>query len=243
MAGQHTPAGTKYTSEKLFLSLSEQLSHTFLLIARSVEQPALAASDTTLETTLKRVHDLAEAATQLTEAYALSARLQQQVVTPNVEPVAISSLFYDTVQQLMPLAKQYGVELRLDDLTRLQPVVGDAQILRAVLMSLGQIFVLAAAESDTPVQVRFAAHRSRYGIVAGIYTPASELSVDAFRRAKKLYATTSQPLSRLVSGPATGVFVADTLLQSLSAKLHVARYRHLTGLAMTLPMCKQLQLV
>lgn len=242
MAGQHTSVGAEYTAEKLFLSLSEQLSHAFLLIARSLEQP-LTADTAAQQDMVCRVHDIAAAATQLTEAYALSARLRQQVVMPKIEPVAVSSLFYDTVQQLTPLAKQYGVELRLDDLTRMQPVVGDAQILRAALISLGQIFVLAAAENDTPVPVRFAAHRSRYGIVAGIYTPASELSVDAFRRAKKLYAATSQPLSRLVSGPATGVFVADTLLHSLSAKLHVARYRHLTGLAVTLPMCKQLQLV
>ncbi len=243
MAGQHTSAGANYTAEKLFLSLSEQLSHTFLLIARSVEQPGSAFDTAAQQETLRRVHDIAEAATQLTEAYALSARLRQQMILPKVEPVAISSLFYEAVQELMPLAKHYGVELRLDDLTRMQPVVGDAQILRAALFSLGQIFVLAAAENDTPMPVQFAAHRSRYGIIAGIYTPASELSVDAFRRAKKLYAATSQPLSRLVSGPATGVFVADTLLQSLSTKLHVARYRHLTGLAVTLPMCKQLQLV
>lgn len=243
MVGQHIPAEPQYTSEKLFLSLSDQLSYTFLLIARSVEQSALSLDSSAQHAMMQRVHDIAGAAAQLTEAYALGARLRQQVVAPNVEPVAVSSLFYDTAQQLAPLAKQYGVELRLDDLTRMQPVMGDAQILRAALISLGQIFVLAAAENETPLPVRFAAHRSRYGIVAGIYTPASELSVDAFRRAKRLYAATSQPLSRLTSGPATGVFVADTLLHSLSAKLHVGRYRHLTGLAVTLPMCKQLQLV
>jgi hypothetical protein len=39
------------------------------------------------------------------------------------------------------------------------------------------------------------------------------------------------------------VFVADSLLQTLAARLHIARYRNLTGLATTLQPSQQLQLV
>jgi hypothetical protein len=50
-------------------------------------------------------------------------------------------------------------------------------------------------------------------------------------------------LQRLVSGPAAGVFVADSLLETLSAHLHVARYHNLNGLAATLQPSQQLQLI
>jgi hypothetical protein len=52
-----------------------------------------------------------------------------------------------------------------------------------------------------------------------------------------------QPMQRLVSGPAAGVFVADSLLQTLAARLHVAKYHNLTGLAATLQPSRQLQLI
>jgi hypothetical protein len=111
------------------------------------------------------------------------------------------------------------------------------------MTSLGQVFVLAQAEAEDPSVVRLAAHRSRYGIVAGLYGNSSQLGADSLRRAHALQGKARQPLQRLVSGPAAGVFVADSLLQTLAARLHIARYRNLTGLATTLQPSQQLQLV
>lgn len=223
------------------MSLAEQLSQTFLSIARLAEAAPFAADAQQQQWNV--VRDVAESAMLLTESYALNARLVRHLTDPQLEPVAISSLLYDAAQQLMPLAKRYGVELRLTDLPRMAPVMSDRIVLQSALVSLGQVFVAAQSENETIRPLQLTAHRSRYGIVAGLYADESEISTEAFRRAHTLCGTAHQPFARLVSGPATGVYIADSLLHAIAAKLHVARYRHLTGLATTLPVCNQLQLV
>lgn len=228
--------------ERLFLSIAEQLSQTFLHIARIAETIPLVDA-VTRDQQWSLVHDVAESAMLLTDSYALNARLVQHLVSPELEPVTVSALMYDAAQQLAPLAKRYGIELQLADLPRMSPVMSDRIVLQSALVSLGQVFVAAEAENEVARPLQLAAHRSRYGIVAGLYAETSELSTDAFRRSRSLYGTTRQPIARLASGPATGVFVADNLLHAVAAKLHVARYHNLTGLATTLPICNQLQLV
>lgn len=228
--------------ERLFLSLAEQLSQTFLRLAR-VAETAPSSDELTRLQQWSIVHDVSEAAMLLTESYALNVRLVQHLATPELEPITISSLFYDAAQQLTPLARRYGVELRLADLPRMSPVISDRVVLQSALVSLGQVFVAAQAENEMIQPLHLAAHRSRYGVVGGLYSEQSELSADAFRRAQSLYGTARQPIARMTSGSASGVFIADNLLRAVATKLHVARYHNMTGLATTLPVCNQLQLV
>ncbi len=228
--------------ERLFLSLAEQLSQTFLRLTR-VAELAPQSDQTTQLQQWSLVQDIAESAMLLTESYALNARLVQHLVTPELEPVTVSSLLYDAAQVLNPLARRYGVELQMSELPRMSPVMSDRVVLQSALVSLGQVFVIAEAENEKVQPLRLSAHRSRYGIVAGLYAEQSELSTEAFRRSRSLYGVTHQPLARLTSGSASGVFIADNLLRAIAAKLHVARYNNLTGLATTLPVCNQLQLV
>lgn len=228
--------------ERLFLSLAEQLSQAFLHLARIAEAAPL-TDGAKQDQQWALIHDVAESAMLLTESYALNARLVQHLVNPQLEPVTVSSLLYDAAQQLTPLAKRYGIELQIADLPRMSLVMSDRLVLQSALVSLGQVFVAAEAENEAMRPLQLAAHHSRYGIVAGLYAEGSELSTEAFRRSRSLYGTTRQPLARLTSGSATGVFIADNLLHAIAAKLHVARYHNLTGLATTLPVCNQLQLV
>jgi hypothetical protein len=189
------------------------------------------------------VRAIAQSSLQLVESYALSLRVHGNVTPLEFEPITVSSLLYDTAQALQPYAKQYSVELELQTGPKLHPVFADRSVLQSAMTSLGQVFVLAQSESDERMPVRLAAHRTRYGVVAGLYGQAPGLGADSLRRAQQLSGTARQPLQRLVSGPATGVFVADSLLKALSARLHVARYRNLTGLATTLQSSSQLQLI
>lgn len=230
------------SQEQLFLGLAEQLARPLLTLTQLAElasgdDPATAAARWQL------VQAIADSSLQLVESYALSLRVHGNVLALNLEPVTVSSLLYDTAQTLQPFAKQYGVDLELESGPRLQPILADRAVLQSAMTSLGQVFVLAQAESDEPAAVRLAAHRSRYGVVAGLYGQMPHISVDSLRRAHALQGAARQPLSRLVSGPAAGVFVADSLLRALAARLHVARYRSLTGLAATLQPSQQLQLV
>jgi len=228
--------------EQLFLSLAEQLTRPLLQIAQLAELGA--AND--LETT--RVHWtmaqlISRSSLQLVENYALSLRLQGKVMPLSLEPISLSSLLYDTAEVLQPLAQQYNVSLELDPGSRMQPVLADRTVLQAAMTSLGQVFILGQAEYDEPSVVRLCAHRSRYGVVAGLYGTALQLGRDDLRRAQGFRGRTREPLQRFVSGPAAGVFVADSLLSTLATRLHVARYHSLTGLATTLQPSRQLQLV
>lgn len=235
--------GTQLSQEEqMFLSLAEQLSHPFTQISRLAE---LAGDDGAATAALRwqTVQAVADSSLQLVESYALSLRVQGHVTPLAIEPVTVSSLLYDTAAALEPFAKQYGVKLELEPGPRVQPIMADRTVLQSAMASLGQVFVLAQAEADEPAAVRLAAHRSRYGVVAGLYGNMPGLGVDSLRRARALQGRARQPLQKLVSGPATGVFVADSLLKALSAHLHVARYHNMTGLAATLTPSQQLQLV
>jgi hypothetical protein len=230
------------TEEQLFLGLVEQLSRPFLQLSRlselaATEDPLLAQSHWPV------AQAIASASLNLVESYALSLRVNGQITPLELEPITVSSLLYDTAHVLQPFAKQYGVELELDSGRGLQPILTDRSVLQSAMVSLGQVFVLASAEGETKQPVRLAAHLSRYGVVAGLYGEHQQLGTDSLRRANALRGKARQPLQRLVSGPAAGVFVADSLLHTLSAHLHIARYHKLTGLAATLQPSQQLQLV
>jgi len=228
--------------ERLFLSLAEQLSRPLLQVSQLAE---LAAGDDpeTAKLRWQAVQAVSQSSLQLVEGYALSLRVQGKVTPLALEPVTVSSLLYDTAQALQPFARQYGVSLELNSGPRLQPILADRAVLQSALTSLGQVFVLAQAEADEPSSVYLSAHRSRYGVVAGLYGQSSQLGADSLRRARSLGGKAREPLQRLVSGPAAGVFVADSLLHTLAARLHVARYRSLSGLATTLQPSQQLQLI
>jgi hypothetical protein len=227
--------------ERLFLGLIEQLSRPFLQIARLSELQMGVDGDAKAEWAMAQT--IANSSLQLVEGYALSLRVHGQITPLELEPITVSSLLYDTAQALKPYAQQYDVELQLETGPKTTPILADRSVLQSAMTALGQVFVLSQAEADEPAPVRLSAHRSRYGVVAGLYSQAAGFGADSLRRAQALSGTARQPLQRLVSGPAAGVFVADSLLKAISARLHVARYHNLTGLAATLQSSQQLQLI
>jgi len=234
--------GTRLNSqERLFLSLAEQLTRPLLTVSHLSELAV--ADDPAALAHWQTVRAIADSSLQLVEGYALSLRVHGKVTPLNLEPITISALLYDTAELLAPFARQYGVDVELDTGPRAQPVLADRAVLQAAFGSLGQVFVTAQAESEERLPVRLSAHRSRHGVVAGLYCSSTQLGVDSLRRARAIQGQARQPLQHLVGGPAAGVFVADSLLQTLAAHLHVARYHNLTGLAATLQPSQQLHLV
>jgi len=232
--------GTQLSSqERLFLSLVEQLARPLLTVSHLSELAV--TDDKATSASWQTVRAITNSSLQLVEGYALGLRVHGKVTPLTLEPVTISSLLYDTAESLASFAGQYGVDMELDTGPRVQPVLADRAVLRAAFENLGQVFITAQAEERLPV--RLSAHRSRHGIVAGLYGGSAQLGVDSLRRARMIQGRARQPLQQLVSGPAAGVFVADNLLQTLAAHLHVARYHNLTGLAATLQPSQQLQLV
>lgn len=226
---------------RLFISVADGISYALLQINRLSESGAggraVAVQD------WQAIRDVSQASLELLRGYSLTLRLQQGMEQPVLAPLATSAILHETARLLEPYARQLGVDLELDVSARLEPVLVDRAILQTALLNLGQVFVSAHSETERPAPVRLAAHKTRYGIVVGLYGEGIEVNNAMLRRARHLYGRAFQPYTKLVSGSASGVFVADGLLSSVSAKLHAARYRNASGLAVTLPVCQQMQLV
>jgi hypothetical protein len=180
------------------------------------------------------------------DSYLLGLELLRTQTQLELEPVSVSSLLTDTAHDLHRFARQYGVTVELEAAGRYGPVMSNARGLKAALLSLGFALVEAqpAPESAAGIKkVVLAVHRTPHGVVAGLYGGGQTLSTAAWRRALTLCGKAQQPLTALGSGPAAGLFVADTILRSMDSQLRVGTYLHRGGLAATLQPSRQLQLV
>jgi hypothetical protein len=226
-------------SQDLLLSVADELKLPLMQIARLAELGRLNG-----EADLKNIQATADSALRLLDNYVLGVRLALEPKELAVEPVSIASVLYDTGQQLDSLAKSYGVSLELNVTGRLGTVMAHRQGLQAALTSLGSALIeaLPALESSQ-LKLQLATHRSRYGIVAGLYADTERLTDTALERGRKLHGNSRQPLTNLTHTSGAGIFVADTILRAMHLKLHASRHRRLYGLGTVLPANNQLHFV
>ena len=227
-------------SEQLLLSVAEQLKLPLLQIARQAELAALSqAAD------LREIQTTADTALRLLDSYLLGVQLardsQQEFL---LEPVSVSSVLYDTGQQLESLARFYGVKLELNIAGRFGPVLAHRQGLQAALTSLGAALIEALPALENPqLKLQLATHRCRYGIVAGVYSGTDTLTAEALRQGRALHGRVRQPLVSVSHTSGAGVFVADSIFRAMHAKLQVSRHHNLYGLGAILQPNRQLQIV
>lgn len=227
-------------SQQLLLSVAEELKLPLLQIARQAEQGRL-----TGQADLAQIQSTADMALRLLDNYALGVRLALQ---PDeelaIESVSVASVLYDTGQQLDALAKSYGVDLELSIAGRYGPVLAHRQGLQAALVSLGAALIEALpAQETTQLKLRLATHRSRYGIVAGLYADTRQLSREALKHGRELQRRSRQPFTNLTHTSGAGIFVADTILHAMRLSLKPSRHHNLYGLGTVLQPNNQLHLV
>jgi hypothetical protein len=224
-------------SEQLLLAVVEQLKLPLLQIARRAE-----LGDAK---TLPEIQTTADAAVKLLDNYLFGARLaldgQYEL---ELEPVSVASVLYDSGQQLDALAKLYGVELELSLGGKFGPVMAHRSGLQSALVSLGYAMIEALpAQETSKLRLQLAAHRCRYGVVAGLYADADQLTTEALRLGRRLHGQARQPLTSVSHTSGAGVFVADAILQAMHAQLTVSKHHHLKGLGTVLQPNLQTQLV
>ena len=229
--------------ERLLDVLAEQMKMPLMQIARLAELSQLADS-TSVD--LADIELTADSALRLIDSYLLSTKLARAQNSLQLEPVSVSAVLNETAHQLSKLASQYDCSLELHLAGRYEPVLAHQAGLEAALISLGYAFIEAQASNNYqqhPI-IKLAAHRGKNGIVAGLFSGADDnLSATLYRRGRGLYGQARQPLSNLTASSGAGIFVADSLLASMSAKLRVAHHQRLTGLAATLMPSQQMVLV
>jgi len=226
-------------TQQLLLSVAEELKLPLLQIARQAEQGQLNG-----QADLARMRSTAQGALQMLDNYALGVRLSLEPQQLALESVSVSSVLYDAAQQLDALAKNYGVALELNIAGRYGPVVAHRQGLQAALVSLGASLIEALPALESPqLKLQLATHRSRYGIVTGLYADTKQLTATSLQRGRKLQAHSRQPLIGLTHTSGAGIFVADTILRAMQLNLTASRHHRLYGLGVVMQPSPQLQLV
>jgi len=229
-------------SEQLFLSLAEQMKLPLMQILKQAELGRLL--DRSNEH-LSQVGVNADVALKLIDGYLLSMRLAaEEAYNVEQESISLSSVLYDAAHQLHPIAKLYGVDLELSLSGKFGPVTAHREGLQSALVSLGYALIEALPASDAPqMRLELAAHRCRYGIVAGLYADVDRLTTEALRQGQRLVGDTRQPLPGLSHCGGAGVFVADAILNAIGAKLKVSHHNRRSGLGTVLQSNPQMQLI
>jgi hypothetical protein len=228
-------------SEQLLLAIAEELKLPLINIARSAELGKLKGSSAEYD----QIQTTADGTIRLLDSYLFGARLAlDEEYRLNMEPVSVASVLYDTGQQLSSLAKLYGVDLRLAIPGKFEPVMANRQGLQSALTSLGWTLIEALPGLGAKeLTLSLAAHRCRYGIVAGLYSDVEQLTAEALKRGRGLHGHVRQPLATLSPSGGAGVFVADAILQAMDSGLKPTRHRNLYGLGAVLQPTPQMRLV
>lgn len=231
-------------STRLLIALAEQLKVPITQISRQAELAEIAHGAADIAN-IQSIRQTAYSAMQLVDNFLLSLQLREQGQSEIAgEPVAVSSVLYDAAHELQPFAKAYDVAIDLQLEGRYAPVVSSRQGLQAALVSLGYSLIEALPASDqTSLRLQLSAHRCRYGIVAGLYCDVPGLGAEMLRQGRRLYGRARQPLTALTPGSGAGIFIADSILQSLKTPLITSRHNKLRGLGAILQPNPQLHLV
>ena len=195
---------TEVSHDRLLRALAEQLKLPLLHIARTAE-----LAGQTEQEMYSTIMQTADMAMQLIDGYLLSTDVHSQQVL-QLEPVSISALLHDTAHRLSHLAKQYDCEVDVHLSGKYGPVMAHRQSLEMAFTMLGYAFIESASGEGKKHMV-FGAHRSKNGLVAGIFGDQPGLSSDMYRRAKALYGTARQPLTNVMPAAGAGVFIADSI--------------------------------
>lgn len=229
---------TSLTAQRLMQAMAEELKLPLLQIARQAEL-AQAEPDQQL---LGDIEIAANQALWFVDSYVLSQQLSDQA-SLDLEPVTVSAVLNDVAGVLSKLAKQHNCSLELKLSGRYGPVMAHKQALQAALVGLGSTLIAVQAANQRTEPLVLAAHRSRTGIVAGVFSHNDGLSQAVYNRGKSLYGKSRQPLQNFSVQGGSGVFVADSLFASMQTQLRVAKHGKLTGLAATLQPSRQLTLI
>jgi hypothetical protein len=234
LGSTHSEMGNAH--ELLLRAVAEELKLPLLQITRRAE-----LHDTDSE--FKDIHTSAEMALRLVDGYLLGLELNAVQGSFELEPVSVAAVLYDTAHELSSFAKLYDVAVTLDISAAQPPVMAHRKGLQAALFSLGSNLIAALAVGEEDRTLQLALHRGPGGVIAGAYGTNDHLTQQNLRQARELYGHVRQPLSKLMTGSAAGIFVADTLLSAMSARLLSSRHAHSYGLAASLPYSRQLSLV
>ena len=108
---------------------------------------------------------------QLLDGYLLSLHLTREPEALfAAQPVSVGAVLHETRARLADVAREYRIELDLNIGGRYEPVMAHRQALISALVSVGYSLIEALPAMGTEqLRLQLAAHRTKQGIVAGLY--------------------------------------------------------------------------
>lgn len=226
----------------LLRSIAEQLKMPLMYLARQAELGG--QLHTATDPIFRTMQSNADTALRLVDSYLLGLDLSIAQTSLELEPVPIAAALYDVAHDLTPIARQRNTDIELVIAGKYGQVMAHSAGLRAALYGLGFVLSEVVHPQRARNTLRIAAHRTRGGIVAGLYIDGAE-SLQTTLGATHFTQNTfkHQPFVNLTAGTGAGVFVADVIFDAMHAKLRAGRFQNRHGLAATLQPSHQLQLV
>ena len=134
-------------------------------------------------------------------------------------PRAPSSITYEVLQELKPLAGRYGCSLRLEKPAQKTAMI-HASTLKQVISSLTQELMKLATGYSRQPELVFDVQSTHRGSSISVTTRADikPIMVELFGQVKRLQSRKPSAML-LANGPAAGFYVAERLLASMEAEL------------------------
>ena len=225
-------------SQNLLSAVAEHLKQPLLYVKNAAELTK--QSGTTLDSQALQIS--AESGLLLIEQYITWQRHAYGATQKQEAQIGLSAIMREVSDVLRHIAKQQQVELHLTTNGRYAPVLTNSELFSSGMSALGLAFI-EAATSTSDSKVVFGVHKTRWGLVAGVYSSQIELSAEGFNRRKKHAHMSRQQLPLTSHAPMSGVAIAEAIFNLLPLQLRPARHKGMDGLAVTLPASPQLALL
>lgn len=220
---------------RLLKALIQELKLPLLQIARQSELARLQTDPAAL----KQIEATADAAMKLIDSYALSAQALLGQQTMALEPVSVSAALYDTAQYLRKMGTLYECTIDVRVKGKVGLVMANPIGLQAALTSLAYSLISTPGRTRNK-RIVLTAEKTAEGIATGVASSGLHLPKDTLSRARKLYGQARQPLAQASHSQGAGIYVADILMQAMTAELRVAGGRGRSGFVATMLPSQQL---
>lgn len=204
---------------------------------------ALMAAPGPLDHDLKSLYSRVSSAIELVDNYRLGLRLNLAAIDSDyLSSVPASSVMYEVIRALEPLARGNGIKLTLNVTDKLPPIVANQEVLRSALTSIGfgLLNFLGADNKQTELSLDLTQKNEHATI--GWYWQGDKLSAHDWRASKRAVASGGHP-GLIFSNHSSGIFIGDFMLKLLDSELKTTKRFNRPGLMASFKLTSQLSLV
>lgn len=227
----------------LLKAIAEELRLPLNRITRLAELGYLLKDENALANHLKAIEHNSNLAMQLVEGYLIGLQLAGSQQNLDLEPVSVGSVLNDAAHQLSGIAGEYGIDLEILIHGRQRLIMGNPRALRAAFLNIGSTLIASQPRNSGHSSVTLASYPQGALMIAGVYGNQSIVTRREWRRAQGLYGRARQPMKSLSATNGAGLFVADTIFRAMASELRPSHHRKQHGLAASLSLSQQLQLM